>query len=372
MLLRHCPPQPTPLNPPVYRSTPIGVVTVGAASGTATGTATAATGAATAATGAAIVDASVPSDAALVEPTPADTESARLQSIDAMTRATDLLRTSAQLTQAAQRERDDVQRERDALLVEQRNLQLEVQRQRELVAQQTQAHAQQLQKAETARHMQTLKCLQETLIACGQPAASVAMPAFNDAADINAQHRLIADTAVNMAAHAEQTIKGLTNSSHATEQRALEHMQREKRARVESEVTQERLTTLAKNLHHFGGDNAMHRSAGTVNASADQPTKVPRLVQSVTEAMQAFQHGNPTALWKDYRTHYTSLAGTVNASANYTERADDLPELNAQQLHPGLFDTMMHMNKGRIPAQQETQTMIDSMRRPVVRMPYRH
>jgi phage head maturation protease len=281
------------------------------------------------------------------------------ESIDAMFRATEMLKASAQATQDAQAERTAVLLERDGLIEEHKRLTLEVTKQRELVEQQSRSHAVQLQQAETARHMQTLRCLQETLIACGTD--TISLPVLPEG-DSNEQQRIITNTAVTLAAQAEQAIKGLANNSQTTTARATEHMHREKRAREESDATQQRLSSLAKNLQHFGG--GVHQYQNTVNASAEE--KMPRLAQTIVESMRDYKDGNPSALWKDYRQHYTALTGTVNASAA------DIPELNAQQLHPGLFDQLMHMNKGRMPAAHEIQNMYDSMRKPIERMPRRY
>jgi hypothetical protein len=296
---------------------------------------------------------------------------------DAMQRATAMLKASAQATQEANAERVAVLLERDNLMAEHKQLTMEVQRQRDLVEQQTRSHAVQLQQAETARHLQTLRCLQETLIACGQPSDKVTMPDLPEGdIDSNERHRIITNTAVNLAAQAEQAIKGLANNSQTTTARATEHMQREKRAREESDATQLRLSNLAKNLQHFGGGSGQYHNNGTVNASDAPREKVSKLAQSVSEAMQEFKSGHPSALWKDYKSHYNGLAGTVNASAGSLYGnggpSNDPAELNAQQLHPALFQTLMQMNKGRMPASNEVQLMYDGMRKPIERMPRRY
>jgi len=80
--------------------------------------------------------------------------------------------------------------------------------------------------------------------------------------------------------------------------------------------------------------------------------------------MREYQAANPTAPWSSYVAHYTSLVGTVNASANPP------PPLSAQHLQPGLFDTLLTMNKGRTPSSRETQEIINGLQAPRSNLPW--
>jgi hypothetical protein len=284
------------------------------------------------------------------------------QSIEAMILASEMLVASTKATSEAQRDRDEFRKERDDLLMSQQVLQKQIDEQRALSLSQSQAHAVQLQEVETARHMQTLKTLQETLVACGQPAASLPLPKLVDG-DLAAQQKAIADTAISMAAQAAQAIKGLTSTSQATEMRADHAQMQAKRARDQTEHTQAKLTTLAHNLQNFGGGNP---TAGLMQASAEgAPSKVQRLGLSVPEEMEKFRIDNPKALLKDYRSHLQGITGTVNASADrysLNPVAADRQELSAKNLYSNLYRRMMEMNTGRLPSQSDVEAIIESVR----------
>jgi hypothetical protein len=80
--------------------------------------------------------------------------------------------------------------------------------------------------------------------------------------------------------------------------------------------------------------------------------------------MREYQAANPNAPWGAYTAHYNSLVGTVNASAK------PAPPLSAQQLQPGLFETLLSMNRGRAPSADETQTLINGLQTPRSAFPW--
>ena len=91
-----------------------------------------------------------------------------------------------------------------------------------------------------------------------------------------------------------------------------------------------------------------------MRAPAETPLAKLARSDDPASAMREFQAANPKATWNAYCGHYNSLVGTVSASAN---RAPP-PGLCAQQLHPGLFDTLCAMNRGRTPSADETRGII--------------
>lgn len=287
------------------------------------------------------------------------------ESIEAMTRATELIRDSARVAQQAQSEAETLRAEREKLLAEQEALRTRVNEQQQAMERQVREHDAERQRAQTERHMQTLKCLQDTLTACGTPACSQSLTAAGAAGiDPAEQQRLITDTAVNMAATAEQTIKGLAQCSQLSRQQASECMLGEKRARTEASAAQERLSGIAHTLQNFGGDT-VYRDMAPTPADASRPAKVAKH-QDIAACMQAFQRENPSAVWRDYRNHFESLAGTVSASAARLGYAQEPhaggAELSAQQLYPDMFADITRMNKGRMITGDETRALVDAMR----------
>jgi hypothetical protein len=187
----------------------------------------------------------------VAEGTDANANDAQAESIEAMNRATEMIRASARAAHEARDIAERLQRENAELIASKAKVDADLVTEKETAKQRACDHAKQLRDTEANRHMQTLRCLQDTLSACGGGAA-VDLSALAGK-DPDERDRLIADTAMDMVAQADNAIKGMTQSSQKRVQEMDTHVQREKRARDEADVAKTRLYDVTRDLQHFGG-----------------------------------------------------------------------------------------------------------------------
>jgi len=191
------------------------------------------------------VDPAQPSEAQKNAEADAARDSAKAESIEAMNRATEMIKVSARTAHEAQQVAERLRRENAELVAAKAKADADLLAEKAAAEKRARDH-------EADRHMQTLRCLQETLSACGGGAgADLSMLASKDPDE---RDRLIASTAISMAAQADSAIKGMTQSSQKKAQEMDSHIQGAKRARDEANAAKTKLYDVTRDLQHFGGE----------------------------------------------------------------------------------------------------------------------
>ena len=147
---------------------------------------------------------------------------------------------------------EKLRKDNETLVAAKQKVDDELRAEKEIAEKRAQDHAKQIRDAETERHLQTLRCLQDTLSACGGGAGTdLTALAHTDPVE---QQRLIANTAVDLVAQADVAIKGMTQSSRNRAEEMDVRARGEKRAREEAAVARTQLHDVAYDLQRFGGN----------------------------------------------------------------------------------------------------------------------